>query len=109
MYKDFITQFFFVGRINFLNRVVENINFDFLFLQENLRKHILSTTLHVGKTIYECDACKAKGLEVFCTNFCKELKAHLINVHAEEYPKPEDVNNFIAGIFDTSSQAVSGS
>lgn len=69
-------------------------------MQENLRKHILSTTLHIGKTIYECDACKEKGLDPYCTNFAKELKAHLIEEHSEEFPTMEIVNNYVTSIFN---------
>ncbi|XP_011693666.1 PREDICTED: zinc finger protein 845-like isoform X1 [Wasmannia auropunctata] len=69
---------------------------------ENLRKHILSTNLHPGKTIYECDFCKKKKekeTDPFCTNFAKELRAHLLEVHAEDFPTPNDANNYTNNIF----------
>ncbi|XP_051157083.1 zinc finger protein 160-like [Leptopilina boulardi] len=67
---------------------------------ENLRKHILSTTLHIGKTIYECDVCKEKGLDPYCTNFAKELKAHFIEEHSDEFPSMEIINNYVTNFFD---------
>ncbi|EFN61096.1 hypothetical protein EAG_05821 [Camponotus floridanus] len=70
--------------------------------QENLRKHILSTNLHPNKTIYACDFCKGKP---FGTNFAKELRAHLLEVHAKIFSTPNDANNYVLGIFSTNSDA----
>lgn len=70
--------------------------------QENLRKHILSTNLHPGKTIYECNFCEKKTEEetdAFCTNFAKELRAHLLEAHGEDFPTPNDANNYTNNIF----------
>ncbi|KAL6263126.1 hypothetical protein P5V15_005927 [Pogonomyrmex californicus] len=66
---------------------------------ENLRKHILMTNLHPGKTIYECQFCKKKKEDPFCTNFAKELRAHLLEAHAENFPTPNDANNYTNNIF----------
>ncbi|KYM94247.1 hypothetical protein ALC62_15108 [Cyphomyrmex costatus] len=69
---------------------------------ENLRKHILSTNLHPGKTIYECEFCKKKKekqMDPFCTNFAKELRAHLLEAHADDFPTPNDANNYTNNIF----------
>ncbi|XP_076180238.1 uncharacterized protein LOC143153187 [Ptiloglossa arizonensis] len=67
---------------------------------ENLRKHVLSTNLHPGKTIYECDVCRGKNLEPFRTNFAKELRAHLTESHAEVFPTPGHANDYVLGIFE---------
>ncbi|XP_044599272.1 zinc finger protein 845-like isoform X2 [Cotesia glomerata] len=66
---------------------------------ENLRKHILSTRLHPGKTIYECEKCKIKGSDIYVTNFSKELRAHLVSEHSEEFPTAGHANSYVAGIF----------
>ncbi|XP_029675420.1 zinc finger protein 845 [Formica exsecta] len=70
---------------------------------ENLRKHILSTNLHPGKTIYACDFCKGKTSKPFCTNFSKELRAHLLEAHAKDFPTPNDANTYVLGIFSANS------
>ncbi|XP_011502698.1 PREDICTED: zinc finger protein 780B [Ceratosolen solmsi marchali] len=64
---------------------------------ENLRKHVLSTNLHPGKMVYQCKSCKSD--EMFQTNFSKELRAHLLQVHSNEYLTPNDASNYIATIF----------
>ncbi|KAL0108082.1 hypothetical protein PUN28_014990 [Cardiocondyla obscurior] len=69
---------------------------------ENLRKHILSTNLHPGKTIYECEFCKKmkeREAHPFCTNFAKELRAHLLEIHAKDFPSPSDALNYTNNIF----------
>ncbi|XP_035736390.1 zinc finger protein 729-like [Vespa mandarinia] len=67
---------------------------------ENLRKHVLSKTLHPGKTIYECDFCVTKTTEIFCTNFAKELRAHLMDAHSDKFPTPEHARNYILNMFE---------
>ncbi|XP_008545476.1 zinc finger protein 99 isoform X1 [Microplitis demolitor] len=66
---------------------------------ENLRKHVLSTRLHPGKKIYECEKCKIKGCNIYATNFSKELRAHLVTEHSEEFPTPGEANSYVAGMF----------
>lgn len=61
---------------------------------------MLSTNLHPGKTIYECDVCRGKNLEPFRTNFAKELRAHLTESHAEVFPTPGHANDYVLGIFE---------
>ncbi|XP_012142668.1 uncharacterized protein LOC105662708 isoform X2 [Megachile rotundata] len=68
---------------------------------ENLRKHVLSTSLHPGKTIYECDACKGENVEPFRTNFVKELRAHLQEAHNDDFPTPGHANDYVLRIFET--------
>ncbi|CAK9819338.1 Zinc finger protein 407 [Anthophora quadrimaculata] len=67
---------------------------------ENLRKHVLSTNLHPGKTIYECDVCRGENAEPFRTNFAKELRAHLLETHNETFPTPSHANEYVFGIFE---------
>ncbi|KOC66596.1 Zinc finger protein 99 [Habropoda laboriosa] len=67
---------------------------------ENLRKHVLSTNLHPGKTIYECDVCQGENVEPFRTNFAKELRAHLLETHNEAFPTPGHANDYVFGIFE---------
>ncbi|XP_076679111.1 uncharacterized protein LOC143374675 isoform X2 [Andrena cerasifolii] len=66
---------------------------------ENLRKHVLSTNLHPGKTIYECDVCQEKTAEPFRTNFAKQLRAHLFEMHADVFPTAGQANDYVLGIF----------
>ncbi|XP_026300388.1 zinc finger protein 729 [Apis mellifera] len=66
---------------------------------ENLRKHVLSTNLHPGKTIYECDVCQGDDPEPFRTNFAKELRAHLMEVHSDTFSTPGHANDYVIGIF----------
>lgn len=75
-------------------------SFPALLLQENLRKHVLSTNLHPGKTIYECDVCHREGAEPFRTNFAKELRAHLLEAHDDAFPTPGHANDYVLGIFE---------
>ncbi|XP_076222268.1 uncharacterized protein LOC116432953 isoform X2 [Nomia melanderi] len=67
---------------------------------ENLRKHVLSTNLHPGKTIYECDVCREKNADPFQTNFAKELRAHLLAAHEEVFPTPSHATDYVLGIFE---------
>ncbi|KAI4500756.1 hypothetical protein M0802_003967 [Mischocyttarus mexicanus] len=67
---------------------------------ENLRKHVLSKTLHPGKTIYECDFCATINADTFCTNFAKELRAHLLDTHTDKFPNPEDARNYVLNMFE---------
>ncbi|XP_058451746.1 zinc finger protein 236-like [Malaya genurostris] len=48
---------------------------------ENLRKHVISTTKHKGKYLYECKYCPSGDSECFQTNFNRQYKAHLIGHH----------------------------
>jgi len=67
-------------------------------LQENLRRHILSTTKHPGKSVYECRFCKpAKN---YHTNHAKEFRNHLIVHHEEEFGNGKDPTTYIAGIYE---------
>lgn len=79
-------------------RSTNTVIFSFLF-QENLRKHVLSTNLHPGKTIYECDVCQGNNPEPFRTNFAKELRAHLLEVHSDTFSTPGHANDYVIGIF----------
>ncbi|XP_033330154.2 uncharacterized protein LOC117222520 [Megalopta genalis] len=67
---------------------------------ENLRKHVLSTNLHPGKTIYECDVCREKNADPFQTNFAKELRAHLLAAHEDVFPTPSHASDYVLGIFE---------
>uniref|UniRef100_A0AAG5DI19 C2H2-type domain-containing protein n=1 Tax=Anopheles atroparvus TaxID=41427 RepID=A0AAG5DI19_ANOAO len=49
---------------------------------ENLRKHVISTSKHKGKFLYECKHCQqSETSRCFGTNFQKEYRTHLQNVH----------------------------
>ncbi|XP_058123751.1 zinc finger protein ZFAT [Anopheles ziemanni] len=49
---------------------------------ENLRKHVISTSKHKGKFLYECKLCQQPEIDrIFGTNFQKEFKAHLQEIH----------------------------
>ncbi|EDS34456.1 conserved hypothetical protein [Culex quinquefasciatus] len=51
---------------------------------ENLRKHVISTSKHKGKYLYECKFCSLhdeQGSNVFKSNFSKDYKDHLMGVH----------------------------
>ncbi|XP_035776376.1 uncharacterized protein LOC118458221 isoform X2 [Anopheles albimanus] len=49
---------------------------------ENLRKHVISTSKHVGKYLYECKLCAQESPQAtFGTNFQKEYKTHLEERH----------------------------
>ncbi|XP_050092584.1 zinc finger protein 236 [Anopheles aquasalis] len=49
---------------------------------ENLRKHVISTSKHVGKFLYECKLCAQESVQAaFGTNFQKKYKAHLEERH----------------------------
>ncbi|XP_029049931.2 zinc finger protein 808 [Osmia bicornis bicornis] len=74
---------------------------------ENLRKHVLSTSLHPGKTIYECDVCKRENVEPFRTNFAKELRAHLQEAHNDDFPTPNHANDYVLGIFEVHRSSAS--
>lgn len=50
-----------------------------LFLQENLRKHVIGTNKHPDRYLYECKYCDA--VKMFATNNTKEYKSHLVHVH----------------------------
>ncbi|KAI4481449.1 hypothetical protein M0804_009569 [Polistes exclamans] len=67
---------------------------------ENLRKHVLSKTLHPGKSIYECDFCATKNTDTFCTNFSRELRAHLLDSHGDKFKNPEDARKYILNMFE---------
>lgn len=66
--------------------------------QENLRRHILSTTKHPGKCVYECKFCKQS--ERFRTNVAKDFKSHLILNHHEEFGNSNTAATFVAGIYE---------
>ncbi|KAJ8968054.1 hypothetical protein NQ314_002493 [Rhamnusium bicolor] len=66
-------------------------------LQENLRKHVLSTNKHPGKCIYECKFCTE---DHFQSNFAKEFKAHLITRHSEMFGNGAEAATYVAGIYD---------
>uniref|UniRef100_A0A182JV58 C2H2-type domain-containing protein n=1 Tax=Anopheles christyi TaxID=43041 RepID=A0A182JV58_9DIPT len=52
---------------------------------ENLRKHVISTSKHKGKFLYECKLCIGKANEgsvpQYGTNFQREFKEHLQSCH----------------------------
>ncbi|XP_014480412.1 PREDICTED: zinc finger protein 845 [Dinoponera quadriceps] len=72
---------------------------------ENLRKHVLSTNLHPGKTIYECNFCDGETADPFRTNFAKELRAHLSEAHVGRFPTPDHANKYVLEIFSATPSA----
>ncbi|KAJ8969591.1 hypothetical protein NQ317_005125 [Molorchus minor] len=66
-------------------------------LQENLRKHVLSTNKHPGKCIYACKFCAE---DRFQSNFAKEFKAHLVTEHAKMFGTSTEAATYVAGIYD---------
>ncbi|KAJ8676546.1 hypothetical protein QAD02_012333 [Eretmocerus hayati] len=74
---------------------------NFLIFQENLRKHVLSTKKHEGKTIYQCESCPSDN--AYQTNFSKELRAHLLDAHPDVYPTSNIASRYIASIFEEPS------
>jgi len=38
-------------------------------------------------------------VDVFCTNFSKELRAHLLEAHAKDFPTPNEANDYVLKIF----------
>lgn len=48
--------------------------------QENLRKHVLVTSKHRGRFLYECKYCENSESK-FCSNYANEYKAHLREQH----------------------------
>lgn len=75
-------------------------------LQDNLRKHILVTSIHPGKFIYECKFCNSVEEERFKCNFAKEFKVHLVTSHPDEFGSSGDAATFIAGIYESSDDIV---
>ncbi|GLH06264.1 Uncharacterized protein GBIM_11756, partial [Gryllus bimaculatus] len=65
---------------------------------ENLRKHVLTTSKHPGKKMYECKFCEGEGQ--FATNQAKELRAHLVTRHPEQFAQPTLAASYVAGIYD---------
>ncbi|XP_046604538.1 zinc finger protein Xfin-like isoform X1 [Neodiprion virginianus] len=65
---------------------------------ENLRKHVLSTRIHPGKSIYECTHC-----DTFRTNFSRELRAHLLQKHNDNFPTPELAASHVASMYNPES------
>lgn len=55
-----------------------------------MRKHVLSTNKHPGKSIYECKFCEE---DRFQTNFFKEFKAHLLTLHPNEMDKGDKIKS----------------
>lgn len=66
---------------------------------------MLSTSLHPGKTIYECDFCAADTAKPYRTNFAKELRAHLSEAHVKEFPTPDRANKYVLDIFSVTPGA----
>lgn len=66
---------------------------------------MLSTNLHPGETIYECDFCDNETAQPFRTNFTKELRAHLTEAHAEDFPRQELANKYVLEIFSVAPSA----
>ncbi|CAO1413602.1 unnamed protein product [Diamesa hyperborea] len=48
---------------------------------ENLRKHVIGTSKHPGKFLYECNNCHRRNR--FKSNFLKDYQLHLLQVHPE--------------------------
>nr|CAD7590503.1 unnamed protein product [Timema genevievae] len=69
------------------------------WLQENLRKHVLSTNRHPGKKLYECKFCDESSTR-FSTNLAKQFRAHLVSVHEAMFHTPSVASTYIAGIYD---------
>lgn len=61
--------------------------------KENLRKHILSTKKHPGKSIYECKLCN------FSSNFAKDFKAHMI-VNHDSRMENANSTSLVAGLYE---------
>ncbi|CAA9996969.1 unnamed protein product, partial [Nesidiocoris tenuis] len=47
------------------------------FSQDNLRKHVIKSKLHPGKSVYECHENECD----FTANFSKDFKTHLVQKH----------------------------
>lgn len=78
-----------------------NLFISLYIFQENLRKHVLSTRLHPGKMIYECDTCrKNNNTDIFCTNFSKELRSHLVESHQQEFPTANHALTYVSQLFN---------
>jgi len=39
-------------------------------------------------------------MEPFGTNFAKQLRAHLLEAHVEDFPTPNDATNYTNNIFN---------
>lgn len=74
-------------------------------LQENLRKHLISTNKHPGKYIYECKFCENEQSR-FQSNFAKDFKAHLISKHRDRFKMGTAVASYVSGIYDAQNDSV---
>ncbi|KAF5278380.1 hypothetical protein FQA39_LY05869 [Lamprigera yunnana] len=72
--------------------------------KENLRKHVLSTSKHPGKCIYECKFCQTNNFE---TNFAKEFRTHLITKHPESFVSGREAATYVAGIYEACNDGTS--
>jgi len=69
-------------------------------VQENLRKHVLSTSKHPGKHLYECRFCEPG--DVFKSNLARDFRAHLITKHPNHFGSVLLAASYVAGIYDAS-------
>ncbi|RZF40393.1 hypothetical protein LSTR_LSTR015164 [Laodelphax striatellus] len=66
-------------------------------LQENLRKHVLSTKIHKGKFLYSCNETDCN----FESNSAKDFKVHLVQVHEK---KPNFAWSYITSLHKYSDE-----
>ncbi|KAH1003323.1 hypothetical protein HUJ05_011250 [Dendroctonus ponderosae] len=67
-------------------------------LQGNLRRHVLSTSKHPGKCVYECRFCE--GAPPFQTNVAKLFNVHLTCIHADQFSDGPKAASYISGIYE---------
>jgi len=72
--------------------------FSYFCVQENLRKHVLSTSKHPGKHLYECRFCEPR--DVFKSNLARDFRAHLITKHPNHFGSVLLAASYVAGIYD---------
>lgn len=68
---------------------------------ENLRKHVLQTNKHPGKSMYECRFCGS-----FATNLATDFRGHLAREHGDVFRSAASAASFVAGIYDKEADAV---
>lgn len=74
-------------------------------LQENLRKHVISTNKHPGKYLYECKFCESEECR-FKSNFAKDFKGHLINQHKDTFQTGTAAASYVTGIYEAQNDSV---
>lgn len=74
-------------------------------LQENLRKHVISTNKHPDKYLYECKFCENVD-ERFKSNFAKDFKGHLINKHKDRFQSGTAAATYVTGIYEAQNDSI---